>query len=69
MRRFRTTTPAFMFTAALAVIAMQGCEYNSPFQGESTESDREAGMRTFNEETGGVNQDPLIGGGQAGFDQ
>ncbi len=61
--------PSMVFIAAISLLTLGGCEYNSPFQGENSVEDREAGMNDFNQHTGGVNQDPLIGGGQAGFDQ
>ena len=60
---------SIMFIAATSLFVLAGCEYNSPFQGENTIEDREAGMNEFNRHTGGVNRDPMIGGGQAGFDQ
>ena len=60
---------SIMFIAATSLFVLAGCEYDSPFQGENTIEDREAGMNEFNRHTGGVNQDPMIGGGQAGFDQ
>ena len=66
-RKHRLTSK--LLVAATSLFLLAGCEYNSPFQGENTMEDREAGMRDFNRHTGGVNQDPMIGGGQAGFDQ
>ncbi|MCH2161842.1 MAG: hypothetical protein MK085_08210 [Phycisphaerales bacterium] len=69
MRRYRPISLAIFFTATMAVSGLWGCEYNNQFQGDDTVADQDAGMNTFNEDTGGINQDPLIGGGQAGFDR
>ena len=69
MHRFLVPSPAVLIPAVMAVTGLTGCDYNSPMQGDDPGFEREAGMQTFNEQTGGVNEDPLIGGGQAGFDQ
>ena len=66
-RNRRLASMIFLTTTSLFLLA--GCEYDSPFQGENTIENREAGMNEFNRHTGGVNQDPMIGGGQAGFDE
>lgn len=58
-----------MFAAVVAVAAIAGCDYNSPFKGDPSLQDQEAGMAEITEETGGIDEDPTIGGGQAGFDQ
>ena len=58
-----------LFAAVVAVATIAGCDYNSPFKGDPSLQDQEAGMAEITEETGGIDQDPTIGGGQAGFDQ
>ena len=58
-----------LFSAVVAVASFAGCDYNSPFKGDPSLQDQEAGMAEITEETGGINEDPTIGGGQAGFDQ
>ena len=58
-----------LFAAVVAVATFTGCDYNSPFKGDPSLQDQEAGMAEITEETGGIDQDPSIGGGQAGFDQ
>jgi len=56
-------------TAVVAVALLMGCEYNSPFKGDPSLQDQEAGMAEIEATTGGIDEDPNIGGGQAGFDQ
>ena len=55
--------PLVLCIAALALSA--GCEYDSPFTEDSSPENAEAGMNTFYKDTGGDNQDPTLGGGQA----
>ena len=64
---FRRILP--LGSAVVAAMALTGCGYNSPFQGDPSLEDQEAGMAEIDATTGGIDEDPNIGGGQAGFDQ
>ena len=61
--------PLCLSAAAVAALALAGCDYNSPFKGDTSLEDQEAGMAEIEANTGGIDEDPNIGGGQAGFDQ
>ena len=69
MHRYPATSLAALIAAAMAVTGLAGCGYNSPMGGDESASEQDAGMQLFNEETGGIDEDPMIGGGEAGFDQ
>ncbi len=58
-----------LFSAVVAVASFAGCDYNSPFKGDPSLEDQQAGFEQVAETTGGIDEDPTIGGGQAGFDQ
>ena len=51
MQRRNPPLTSMMFVAATSLCILAGCEYNSPFQGENTIEDREAGMNDFNRHT------------------